>query len=124
MKKDLLLTALVRSFVTMAFLTSSSLGVMADNPRKSATNLQFYTYVSESETRDAGFYTFNSSNPTVFTPVGNDVKCYSRCTCKKLTTDEYVCNRYAVESICWFIFACSLYYVCSEYSQLYYGTDA
>lgn len=49
MKKDLPLTALVRSFVTMAFLTSSSLGVMADNPRKSATNLQFYTYVSASE---------------------------------------------------------------------------
>ena len=80
MKKDLPLTALVRSFVTMAFLTSSSLGVMADNPRKAATNLQFYTYVSESETRDAGFYTFNSSNPTVFTPVGNDVKCYGGAT--------------------------------------------
>lgn len=80
MKKDLPLTALVRSFVTMAFLTSSSLGVMADNPRKSATNLQFYTYVSASESRDAGFYTFNSSNPTVFTPVGNDVKCYGGAT--------------------------------------------
>ena len=80
MKKDLPLTALVRSFVTMAFLTSSSLGVMADNPRKSATNLQFYTYVSASESRDAGFYTFNSSNPTVFTLVGNDVKCYGGAT--------------------------------------------
>lgn len=68
MKKDLPLTALVRSFVTMAFLTSSSLGVIADNPRKSATNLQFYTYVSASESRDVGFYTFNSSNPTVLTP--------------------------------------------------------
>ena len=52
------------------------------------------------------------------------VECHFGGACKEFSADEHVRDWYAVESICWFIFACCLYYVRSEHCKLYYGTYA